>query len=347
MDPQRSFVTRPSFIHAATLALLAGALIACSSAPPTDAALKRIPLVGDPNAAPAEPAFHIAAGDELDVKVIDAPQLDQTAKVRPDGKVTLNLVGSVYVAGRSPEDVQSELHERYGALAGSDRQREYVIHANDELEFKFPYHQTLNDQMRVRPDGKIQLQLVGTIQAEGMTPEELQLDLLHRYSKTLKEADLAVIVRTATSQTVRTAAGMGRGGMVGLEPTVSIRSFQTPQVFVTGEVARPGMMPYTTGLTLLQVLAESGGNLPSGDVTKLVILRRSAAQTAEVLRPGLTKSYRIAPTQDVALQPYDVLLIPPTGAQKLAESLDAYVYKLFAPLKNSTFGYVYGSTKVY
>jgi polysaccharide export outer membrane protein len=126
-----------------------------------------------------------------------------------------------------------------------------------------------------------------------------------------------------------------------------VRSFQTPQVYVTGEVARPGMVPYMPGLTLLQVLAASGGTLPSGDVTKLVILRRTDAQSAAVLRPGLTKTYRAEPTRDVTLEPYDVLLIPPTRVQSLAETLDAYVYKLFAPLKNSTFGYVYGSTKVY
>jgi protein involved in polysaccharide export with SLBB domain len=100
-------------------------------------------------------------------------------------------------------------------------------------------------------------------------------------------------------------------------------------------------------LTLLQVLAEAGGHLPSGDVTQMVILRRTADQSADLIRPGLTKTFRIAPTRDVALQPYDVLIVPPTRAQNLAEVLDRYVYKLFAPLKNSTFGYVYGSTRVY
>jgi polysaccharide export outer membrane protein len=327
-------------------------LAACSTAPSTNAAPTHIPLTADapahgPSAAPSAPAYPLAVGDEIDIKVIEAPQYDQTVKIRPDGKVSLNLVGTVYVAGRSAEDVQNELRERYTALRGSDQNREYLIHVNDELEFKFPYHQQLNDQMRIRPDGKIQLQLVGTVQAEGLTPEELRDELLRRYSKYLKDSDLAVIVRTATSQTVRTAHGDALGGIAGLKPTVGVRSFQTPQIYVTGEVARPGMVAYMPGLTLLQVLAASGGTLPSGDVTKLVILRRTDAQSAAVLRPGLTKAYRAEPTRDVTLEPYDVLLIPPTRVQSLAETLDAYVYKLFAPLKNSTFGYVYGSTKVY
>ena len=292
-------------------------------------------------------SYLLAAGDELDVKIADAPQYDQTVRVRPDGKVSLSVVGTVYVAGRTPEDVQSELRERYIALAGSDSQREYLIHANDELEIKFPYYQALNDQMRVRPDGKIQLQLGGTLQAEGRSPEELEAELEHRYARYLKEPDLAVIVRSATSQSVRTATGAGRGGLMGLQPVVVVRSFQTPQVFITGEVARPGVIPYTPGLTLLQALAEAGGHLPSGDVTKMVVLRRATPQSADVLRPGLKSNYRTDPAFDFVLQPYDVVLMPPTGAQTLAEWLDRYVYKLIAPIKNSSFSYLLNGTKVY
>lgn len=338
---------------AAVIAIGIG-LAACSTPPPQDAALTKVPVIGEPAAdapaasAPAAVPYTFMLGDELDVKIADAPQYDQTVKVTPDGKVNLNVIGTVFVAGRSPENVQNEIRLRYSALAGSDKGREYLIHANDELDVKFPYYPQFNDQIRVRPDGKIQLQLAGTLQAEGMTPEELEHELRLRYSRYLKEPELSVIVRTATSQVVRTAAGSGRGGLAGLEPVVIVRSFQTPQVFVTGEVGRPGMIPFTTGLTLLQALAEAGGHLPSGDVTKIVIMRKSAAQTADLIRPGLTKTFRSAPTLDIDLQPYDVVILPPTKAQNVAENLDRYVYKLFAPLKNSSFGYVYSkSTTVY
>lgn len=318
---------------------------ACAhTVPPADRV--EVPVFG-PSAAPATAAsYTLISGDEFDVKYADTPQYDQTVKVRPDGKVTLSVIGTLAVAGRTPEEVQNDIIERYAALAGVDQQREYLIHANDELEIKFPYYQQLNDQMRVRPDGKIQLQLAGTVHAEGRSPEELEAELKRRYKKYLREPELTVIVRTATSQAVRTAAGVGRGGLTGIAPVVMVRSFQTPQVFITGEVARPGMMPYTQGMTLLQALSEAGGHLPSGDVTKLVILRKTAAQTADVLHPGLNKTYRMSPDRDVALQPYDVILLPPTRAQNLAEAIDRYVYKLFAPLKNSSFGYVYSSARV-
>jgi protein involved in polysaccharide export with SLBB domain len=325
------------------------AVVACSTAPRADLALTQVPVTRteDQGSGSIAAAYRITAGDELDIQVNDAPQYDQTTKVRPDGKITLNVVGSFDVAGRSPEQVQDEIRERYKALSGSDQAREYLIHANDGLEVKFPYYQQLNEEMKVQPDGKIRLQLVGTIRAEGLSPEELEHELEQRYAQFLKEPELTVIVRTATSQMVRTAAGARRGDLAGLQPIVMVRSFQEPQVFVGGEVARAGMIHYTPGLTLLQALTAAGGNLPSGDVTKLVVLRRATAATSNVLRPNLTKTFRTAPTHDIVLEPFDVVLLPPSKAQSVAEAMDKYVYKIIAPLKNSTFGYIYGATKVY
>lgn len=321
-------------------AILAGA--ACSSAPPAPTAVPVVALApSTPAALAVVPPYVLALGDEIDVRMADAPQYDQTVRIRPDGKINLAVIGAVDAAGKSAEELQGELRDRYHAQAGSDQNREYLIHANDELEIKLPYYPNLSDQMRVRPDGKIEVQLAGTLQAEGLSPEQLESELKRRYAVYLREPEISVIVRTATSQMVRTAAGIGRGGMADLQPVVVVRSFQTPQVFITGEVAHPGMVPFTHGITLLQALAEAGGHLPSGDVTQLVILRRTAAQSADVLKPGLTQDYRSAPTRDVALQPYDVIMLPPTGAQRVSEWMDRYIYKIVAPLRNSSFGYVY------
>ena len=43
-------------------------------------------------------------------------------------------------------------------------------------------------------------------------------ELERRYAHFLKEPELSVIVKTATSQMVRTAAGAGRGGLADLSP---------------------------------------------------------------------------------------------------------------------------------
>jgi polysaccharide export outer membrane protein len=286
-------------------------------------------------------SYALAVGDEIDIKVPDAPQYEQTARVRPDGIVNLNLAGAVQALGRTPEDLQRELRERYSAAAGGLQQREYLLHANDELDLKFPYVPGLNETVRIRPDGKIQLQLAGTIQAEGLTPEALQAELKRRYGKVLRIPELSVILRAASSQAVRTELGMTRAGLAGLEPTVLLRSFQSPQVYVAGEMARPGMFSFTPGLTLMQLLAQAGGHLPSGDIGNLVILRRNAEGTADVLEPRLPLRYLAAPDKDIVLQPFDLVLLPPTPIAVLGQNLDQYLFKILPPLRNSSFGFAY------
>lgn len=338
-----------SFLRQAGLiALLLSLLAGCGSNRPSAgpaAEPRTIPMLQLPSSNSAAP-YTLAAGDEFDIKVPDAPQYDQTVKVRPDGKVSLHLVGTVHALGRTPEDLQQELRERYLMAAGGTAQRDYLLHANDELEIKFPYIPSFNEVVRIRPDGKIQLQLAGTILAEGLTPEALQAELKQRYAKVLRTPELSVIVRTASSQSVMTDQGLGRAGLRGLEPMVQVRSFQAPQVYVAGEIAKPGMFGYTPGLTLMQLLAQAGGHLASGDIENLLILRRNANGTADVLEPRLPQRYLAAPDKDLVLQPFDVVLLPPTSIAVLGQNLDQYLFKILPPLRNSSFGFAYNINRI-
>lgn len=301
-------------------------------------------------AAPLPPApYTFAIGDEFDLRVPDAPQFDQSLKVRSDGKVSLALVGSVYAQGRTPEDVESELRERLHALGGAPGARDYLLQPNDDIEVKFPYTPALNEAMKIRPDGKIQLQMIGTVVAQGLSPEELQQQLKQRYARFLRQPELAVIVRGVTTQNVRvaTAGGpvTGRAGLGGLQPTIIVRSTQAPQVFVSGEVGKPGVLGYRPGLSLLQALAEAGGTLPTGDGSHILILRRGAGapgqpDAVQVLRLDLPKDFVRQPDRDIALQPFDVVLLPKSDLAVTSDNI-TQVLNAIPLMKNSSFGFVY------
>jgi len=329
--------------------LCAAGLAACGvTAPALPSAPVKMQRLEAPAAAPAPAAFTISPGDELDLRVPDAAQLDQTLRVRPDGKLSLALIGTVHVQGRTPDDVQAELRERLDKLAGPAGQRDYLLQPNDELEIKFPYHANLNEGVRVRPDGKIQLQMVGTVQAEGQSPEELQQQLRQRYARFLKVPELSVMVRSFGTQNVRLASGAtGRAGLAGLQPTLVVRSSQPLQVFVGGEVGKPGVLAYRPGLSLMQALVEAGGQLPSGDASQLVVVRRGADDTVQVLKVGLDGQYLRAPDRDVVLQPDDVVLLPKADHAALADRLNLYVFNLFPFLRNSSFGFSYNLNPEY
>jgi protein involved in polysaccharide export with SLBB domain len=61
----------------------------------------------------AEPPYRLYPGDELDVQVPSAPELNKTVTVQPDGRISLPLIDPVMVADRSVVDAQAALSRAY------------------------------------------------------------------------------------------------------------------------------------------------------------------------------------------------------------------------------------------
>ena len=118
--------------------------------------------------------------------------------------------------------------------------------AGDELEIKFYYAPELNIQQRIRPDGKISLQLVGDVDAAGVTPAQLDETLQSAYAKHLKYPELSIIVRGMYSR----------------------------RVLVTGEVIRPGPMEMPSQMSLMEAIGNSGGfNFVSANIKQVIVSR--------------------------------------------------------------------------
>jgi polysaccharide export outer membrane protein len=65
---------------------------------------------GDTKPKPAAPStgeeYRLGSGDKIRIEVYKDPQLSQSAQVRPDGKITLPLVGDIDAAGRTPAELR-------------------------------------------------------------------------------------------------------------------------------------------------------------------------------------------------------------------------------------------------
>ena len=88
--------------------LLWSCLAACSTT--VEPARTAKEMAGDP-----VPPLLLKAGDVIDVKFFFVPELDESQIVRPDGFVTLQLIGDVNVQGMRPADLQEELFNKYKA----------------------------------------------------------------------------------------------------------------------------------------------------------------------------------------------------------------------------------------
>jgi polysaccharide export outer membrane protein len=87
-----------------TVALLAG----------TAQAQRPVGTSGTATTAAARPAptavdYRLTAGDKLRIEVYKDTQLSQSLQVRPDGKITLPLVGDVAAAGRTSAELRDAL----------------------------------------------------------------------------------------------------------------------------------------------------------------------------------------------------------------------------------------------
>lgn len=70
------------------------------------------PLSSLPQAT-AQQEYLIQPGDNLDIRFFYNPELNEQQQVRPDGRISLQLVGEQAVAGHTPHDVETMLRSRY------------------------------------------------------------------------------------------------------------------------------------------------------------------------------------------------------------------------------------------
>jgi polysaccharide export outer membrane protein len=199
------------------------------------------------------------------------------------------------------------------------RPREYLLDIGDVLDIKLFYHPELNETgLVVRTDGKITAQLVGDVTAHGQTPTQLAAILVEAYRREgLLQPSVAILLRKS--------AGL--------------------RVFVTGEVANPGMIAHEGLLTLSQAIAQAGGSKATAEVRSIALLRDAGKQDREPLFAVINLKDRLAAGQDVPLQPYDVIVVPKSRIAELNQIVEQYIVKLIPVTFSAGFSYTLGVVK--
>jgi protein involved in polysaccharide export with SLBB domain len=180
-------------------------------------------------------------------------------------------------------------------------QNEYRIAVGDRLEVKFYYNTELNQEVAVRPDGRISLQLVKEVPAAGLTPEQLREDLLERYKKHLADPEIAVIVN----------------------------SFSGHKVYVGGEVGAPGVRELIGPTTAFQAIMASGGMKDTARTKEIVVYRRGPDHNSPMAIPlNIENAMKgLDFSQDIYLQPYDIVFVPRSSVANFNVWVDQYLRK--------------------
>ena len=325
--------------------LIVPMIYACASTPPQRplAALAPATLAASDAIEEARP---LAVGDVVAIEFPHRADLNQEVTLRADGQISLPLVGSARAAGLTPQELEAELRNEYARFeydpTTPPAEKQYLINIDDVLDVKFRFAPNLNATVQVRPDGRISLELVKSVIAEGKTPEQLEAELIRRYSEYLQSPDLVVIVTKYTSELVSVKGRLVRPGLKNLEdPVVVVRSYAPRQVYVAGEVRNPGFLAYRPPLTAVQAIISSGGPLHSAASSRVVLLRKTGVEMPTATFLDLEADLKGQARNDVPLRAYDIIVVPKTRIASIDQFFDRYVYQLLPAVRNVNFTFFY------
>lgn len=169
-----------------------------------------------------------------------------------------------------------------GQTDGVTPPSDYLIGPDDVLGVIVWREQDLSTDVKVRPDGKVSLPLVNDIQAGGLTPEQFREKVTAAVTKFVESPSVTIIVRQINSR----------------------------QVFVLGEVVKPGPYPLTAPTTVLQLLALTGGPTQYAKLDEIAVMRTVDGRTTRLLFNYKEVSRGRKIEQNIMLRPGDTVIVP-------------------------------------
>ena len=168
----------------------------------------------------------------------------------------------------------------------TDAEPEYLLYPGDEIEVAMPTAAELTRTLRVAPDGRIAVPLLGPVMAADRTIGELQQQLSAAYASQL--------VRPVVEVTLRQAGPI--------------------RVWVDGEVRTPGVIEMTGDMDAYQAVIQAGGVMPGAKPQNAALIRRG---------PGGTRMMRVVDLRPrrgeaVALRRGDIVFVPRSTLGELA-----------------------------
>jgi polysaccharide export outer membrane protein len=132
------------------------------------------------------------------------------------------------------------------ATTPDDQHADITLREGDTVKVSFPGARDLDpaEPLQIRRDGKITLPIVGEITAAGLTPTELQDQLVALYAKQLVSKEVVV--------------------------TVESSSFV---IYVDGAVLRAGPISANHPITILEAMMEAGLDYEKADTSAITVIR--------------------------------------------------------------------------
>lgn len=332
-------------------AISIAALAACSSvASVNDAAM----LVGpEPTAAAVRPdptallrhaptEYRVGARDVLEIEIYELEEPNKSKVVRTrvsqDGSIVVPLLGQLIAAGRTAQQLQTDITERLGA--------DFLV--DPTVSVLVAEHEA----RRVTVLGAVATPGTFHLQDNSTT----LIDALALAGGPTEKAGAEVCVVHAPSTAIDGVAAMpaaAGGAAGGREPApnivrVDLRDLiergdmavncvledgdvvqvpTAPQIFVMGEVRLGGAFPLRRDITLLRAIALAGGLKPEASPAATVLIR--STDHGRVTIPIDLNEVGAGSDKDIQMQADDVLVVNQSGGDKFLRGIGSLFNGLF------------------
>jgi len=154
-----------------------------------------------------------------------------------------------------------------------------VLREGDTVRISFPGSPSLNSVQQIRRDGKVSLALVGEFQAAGLTPTQMEKELVKLYAPQLVTKEVTVALESSAFL-----------------------------VYVTGAVLRPGKLVSDRPLTALEAVIDAGIDYQKANLKAVTVIRRENGRE-EHHTLNLKKALQGPGGQPFYLKPSDIIWV--------------------------------------
>ena len=244
---------------------------------------------------PTEREYVISVGDKVSVDFVNDPTNNKVVLVRPDGRISLPLLGPIVAAGKTADALGRELERQYGSTVTVNLTETHSP-LQDFLEVVGPSGKTRSVVEKVLPDGTVSLPLLRPVAARGRTLDELAHAIDAAYSELRFNITVSLVPRNLHPGTV----------------------------MVLGEVAKPGRLDSDKPQTVLMSVAQAGGVLTSGSMEAVRVFYIGPDELPHVRSVNLKDEIEgLRLDEDMVLPPNSVIYVPPTELAKTGRFLDS------------------------
>lgn len=230
-----------------------------------------------------EGAYVLGPGDVVDITVWPQAELSKSATIRPDGRLTLSPVGEFSAGGVTPTALAAQIAARLRPYARDARV--IVAVTKTKLERSNPFSVFGADRtVTVRFDGKISLPVIGDLDVNGQTPEQIATRIARDLQAYVKNPRVSVLVK----------------------------EFKGTRVSVLGQVETPGQYKLREDARLVDAIAAAGGPTFAARL-QTVTITTGPATAGRVVTVNLERVFKGEdPGGNLALQPGDIVFVPGT-----------------------------------